>query len=85
VDTLTKYLAVAGGGALGAMLRYYISLSGLSGTAAPFPAATFVINITGSFIIGFFLTLVTERIPINPHMRLAVAVGFVGAFFNFRV
>jgi CrcB protein len=83
VDTLTKYLAVAGGGAVGAMLRYYITLSGLSRTAQPFPTATFVINITGSFIIGFFLTLVTERIPINPHLRLAVAVGFVGAYTTF--
>ena len=80
MDTLTRYLAVAGGGAIGAMLRYYISLSGLSRMAAPFPAATFVIYITGSFIIGFFLTLVTERIPVNPQLRLAVAVGFVGAY-----
>ena len=83
MDTLTKYLAVAGGGAVGAMLRYYISLSGFSRTVEPFPTATFVINITGSFIIGFFLTLATERIPINPHVRLAVAVGFVGAYTTF--
>ncbi len=83
MDTLTKYLAVAAGGAVGAMLRYYLTLSGLGRTAQPFPTATFVINITGSFIIGFFLTLVTERIPINPHVRLAVAVGFVGAYTTF--
>jgi CrcB protein len=83
VETLTKYLAVAGGGAAGAVLRYYLTLSGLSRTLQPFPTATFVINITGSFIIGFFLTLVTERIPINPHIRLAVAVGFVGAYTTF--
>lgn len=83
MDTLTKYLAVAAGGAVGAMLRYYLTLSGLGRTAQPFPLATFVINITGSFIIGFFLTLVTERIPISPHVRLAVAVGFVGAYTTF--
>lgn len=83
VDTLTKYLAVAAGGAVGAMVRYYMTLSGLSRIAQPFPTATFVINISGSFIIGFFLTLATERIPINPHVRLAVAVGFVGAFTTF--
>lgn len=83
MDTLTKYLAVAAGGAVGAVLRYYLTLSGLSRTAQPFPTATFIINITGSFIIGFFLTLVTERIPINPHVRLAVAVGFVGAYTTF--
>ena len=83
MDTLMKYLAVAAGGAVGAILRYYLTLSGLSRTAQPFPTATFVINITGSFIIGFFLTLATERIPINPHVRLAVAVGFVGAYTTF--
>ena len=83
MDTLTKYLAVGAGGAVGAMLRYFITLSGVSRIAQPFPTATFVINITGSFIVGFFLTLVTERIPINPHVRLAVAVGFVGAYTTF--
>lgn len=83
METLTKYLAVAGGGALGAALRYYLGGSVLSRTAAPFPTATFVINVTGSFIIGFFLTLVTGRVPVNPHVRLAVAVGFVGAYTTF--
>jgi CrcB protein len=83
METVTRYLAVAVGGALGAMLRFYLGGSVLARTAAPFPTATFVINITGSFIIGFFLTLVTERIPISPHLRLAVAVGFVGAYTTF--
>lgn len=83
METLARYLAVAGGGAVGAMLRYYLGGSILSRIAQPFPTATFVTNITGSFAIGFFLTLVTERIPINPHLRLAVAVGFVGAYTTF--
>src|SRR5205085_11880677 len=83
VDTVTRYIAVAVGGAIGAMLRFYLGGSILSRTAAPFPTATFVINITGSFILGFFLTLVTERISISPHLRLAVAVGFVGAYTTF--
>src|SRR5437868_15258654 len=65
------------------MARYYLGGSALSRTAAPFPTATFVINITGSFILGFFLTLVTERINVSPHLRLAVAVGFVGAYTTF--
>ncbi|MGB8507851.1 MAG: fluoride efflux transporter CrcB [Pyrinomonadaceae bacterium] len=84
METLTKYLAVAAGGALGAVLRYYLGGSVLlSRVAAPFPTATFVINVTGSFVIGFFLTLVTERIQLNAHLRLAVAVGFVGAYTTF--
>ncbi|HEX8709607.1 MAG TPA: fluoride efflux transporter CrcB [Pyrinomonadaceae bacterium] len=83
VETLAKYLAVGIGGAMGAMFRYYLGGSVLSRVAAPFPTATFVINVSGSFIIGFFLTLVTERISINPHWKLAVAVGFVGAYTTF--
>ncbi len=83
VETLTKYLAVAAGGALGAMLRYYLGGSLLARTAAPFPTATFVINVTGSFILGFFLTIVTERMNVSPHLRLAIAVGFVGAYTTF--
>jgi fluoride exporter len=83
VDTLTKYLAVAAGGALGSALRYYLGGSALARAAAPFPTATFVINVTGSFILGFFLTLATERMNVSPHLRLAVAVGFVGAYTTF--
>lgn len=83
METLTKYLAVAAGGALGAMARYYLNGSQLSRMAVPFPTATFVINVTGSFILGFFLTLVTERVSVGPHLRLAVAVGFVGAYTTF--
>src|ERR1041385_3764124 len=83
VDTLTKYLAVAVGGALGAVLRYYLGGTVLARAAAPFPTATFVINVSGSFVIGLFLTLATERIHISPHVRLAVAVGFVGAYTTF--
>jgi CrcB protein len=55
----------------------------LSRVAPPFPVATFVINVTGSFVLGFFLTLATERAPFSPHLRLAVAVGFVGAYTTF--
>lgn len=83
MDTLTKYLAVAAGSAAGGMLRYFLGGTVLERTAAPFPTATFVINITGSFIIGFFLTLATERFQLSAHLRLAVGVGFVGAYTTF--
>jgi fluoride exporter len=83
MKTLTGYLAVAAGGALGACLRYFIGASFVTRIAPPFPTATFLINITGSFIIGFFLTLATERVNLSPHLRLAIAVGFVGAYTTF--
>jgi len=62
---LTNYFAVAAGSALGGMLRYFINASLLSRVAVPFPTATFVINVTGSFIVGLFLTLAAERVQIN--------------------
>lgn len=83
METLTRYLAVATGGAFGACLRFYLGGSILSRIGAPFPSATFLINVTGSFIIGFFLTLAAERFDINPQLRLAIAVGFVGAYTTF--
>lgn len=83
METLTKYLAVAAGGALGAVARYYLNGSALSRMWLPFPTPTFIINVTGSFIIGLFLTLVTERISVSTHLRLAIVVGFVGAYTTF--
>jgi CrcB protein len=83
VDTLTKYLAVAAGSAVGGTLRYFLGSTVLARTAAPFPTAPFDINVTGSFIVGFFLTLATERFQMSAHLRLAVAVGFVGAYTTF--
>lgn len=83
METLWKYLAIALGGAIGSMVRYYLGTTALSRWGTPFPTATFVINITGSFILGFFLTLITDRFPVHPNFRLAVAVGFVGAYTTF--
>ena len=83
-DTLARYLAVAAGGAGGAALRYFLGTTALARAASPFPTATFVINVTGSFALGFFLTLAAERAaPVSPVWRLAFAVGFVGAYTTF--
>ena len=83
MENLLRFLAVAAGGAVGAVARFYIGTLPAAARGAPFPVPTFIINITGSFIIGFFLTLTSERIPISPYLRLAVAVGFVGAYTTF--
>lgn len=83
MEALTKYLAVAAGSALGGVLRYYLGGTVLARVAGAFPLATFVINVTGSFVIGFFLTLAAERVHLSQHLRLAVAVGFVGAYTTF--
>jgi CrcB protein len=74
---------VALGGAIGASARYWLGSLINSRLPIQFPLGTFVINVTGSFIIGFFLTLVTQRITVHPNWRLLIAVGFVGAYTTF--
>lgn len=66
-------------GAAGAVSRYGI---GLAVGATRFPWVTLGINISGSFVLGFFLTFATER-RLSPELAAAVTVGFLGAYTTF--
>lgn len=69
---------VALGGAFGAVSRYGMSL--VFGNAfLPFPFATFLVNVTGSFVIGFLLA----RFPENETVKLLFVSGFLGAYTTF--
>lgn len=83
METLTKILSIAVGGAFGAVARYLINSSPLQNLFQPFPFPTFFINITGSFLIGFFLILLTDKFVIADNFRFAVMIGFLGAFTTF--
>ncbi len=48
-----------------------------------FPYGTLIINVTGSLILGFFITLVTDRFLVDPRWRLLIAIGFLGAYTTF--
>ena len=80
---MSRYLAVAIGGALGAMARYWIGNLVAERFPTRFPLGTLIINVSGSFIVGFFLAIVSERVNLHPNWKLAVAVGFVGAYTTF--
>jgi CrcB protein len=73
------------GGFLGANARYWLGAWIQDRWGAAFPWSTFVINLSGSFVLGLFLTLLTERFaaPNPAALRLLVAVGFVGAYTTF--
>lgn len=80
----TTCLVVMLGGAIGTLCRYagaYLALP-ISGTL---PWGTIIINIVGSFIIGFFgtLTLAHGRYPVSEEFRLFVMVGICGGFTTF--
>jgi fluoride exporter len=80
---LEAVLWVGLGGFLGANARYLLGGWIASRFGVPFPYGTFVINVTGSFILGFFVAFAQERPWVAPPARLLFAVGFVGAYTTF--
>src|SRR3954466_2191528 len=84
-EALEKTLWVGLGGFLGANARYWLGGWIQARWGSDFPWSTFVINITGSFILGLFMTLISERfaVPRAPVLWLVVAIGFVGAYTTF--
>ena len=76
------YLAVAFGGALGAMSRFFVYNAFIRSNST-YPWATFTVNVVGSFLIGMAFVLITERMEMGPYWRGVVTVGFLGAFTTF--
>jgi fluoride exporter len=71
------------GAILGANLRYFVAPYVARVLSPGFPYGTLIINITGSFILSFFLVWTTERVIADPRWRLFVAVGFCGGYTTF--
>lgn len=77
------WLAIAVGGALGALSRYWVYNAFLKLASDRFPYATFSVNVAGSFLIGLAFVLITEQVRFGPEWRGFVTVGFLGAFTTF--
>lgn len=80
---ISNVLFVALGGGIGAVTRYAVSLWATEKFGTAFPYGTLVVNVAGCFIIGVFMTLVTERFIVNPYWRLLVTTGFLGGLTTF--
>lgn len=82
-ETAILYACVAAGGMLGSVARYLVSL--LVPSLAGFPLATLFVNITGSFIIGFYSTLSGPdgRLFASTRQRQFVMTGFCGGYTTF--
>jgi CrcB protein len=80
---MRQLLAVAAGGAAGAVMRWLMA-SGIQRMAGgAFPWGTLVVNALGSFLLGFLFVWLIERSSASELMRLALTVGFLGAFTTF--
>ncbi len=78
-----QYLWIGLGGFLGANARYLVQQWAAQWWGADFPYGTMLANVSGSFIIAFFLTLAAGRLAVSPELRLLIAVGFLGGFTTF--
>jgi len=82
--TLMPYLLVGLGGFIGANTRFVVARLVGALFETRFPLGTFVINVSGSFLLGVLGTLVAQKVmPNSEAMRLALGVGFLGAFTTF--
>lgn len=77
-------IAISLGAIAGALSRYYLTLWFAQRFGTAFPYGTFFINLTGCFVMGFFITIMLERVAtISPEIRLMVTTGFLGAYTTF--
>jgi CrcB protein len=72
-------LAVALGGALGSLLRYFVA-GAIQSPANPFPIGIFIVNITGAFIMGVIVELSALKLQLSPEVRAFLTVGILGGY-----
>ncbi len=80
---MDRYLAVMFGGAVGSLVRYVGGTAIMKRLGVRFPLGTLIINVTGCFLIGLLVTLLTERLRLHPNWRLLLVVGFLGGYTTF--
>lgn len=83
METISKIAFVAAGGAVGAVVRHLINISPLASVFEKFPLPTLLINVSGSFLAGLLLYLLTDKVEVSEGVRMVVIVGFLGAYTTF--
>ena len=80
---MDKLLVVLAGAGLGGVARYVAGTWIMTRYGGRFPLSTFLINVTGSFLIGVLMTLFTEQLQPHPNWRLFLVVGVLGGYTTF--
>lgn len=76
-------LAIALGGALGAVSRHFVSNAVMKLFGGSFPLGTFAVNVLGSLALGLLIVLFAHKLQATPVLRPLLAVGFLGSFTTF--
>jgi CrcB protein len=76
-------ILIGAAGALGSLSRYALSGAVYAAMGNGFAYGTLVVNVLGSFLLGLLMQLGLSTDLIPPHLRTAVAIGFIGAFTTF--
>lgn len=80
---MKKYILIAIGGMLGAILRYFIVNIHIFRHNGGIPINTLLINVSGSFLLALILTISFEIYEVDADLRLGIATGFLGAYTTF--
>jgi CrcB protein len=80
---VTKYLLVLIGGGAGSLVRFVAGSAIMTRFGGRFPLGTLLINVSGSFLIGLLMTLLTERLNLDAGWRFLLIVGFLGGYTTF--
>ena len=80
---MDRYLAVMAGAALGGLLRYAVVTGVTERFATRFPLGTLVVNVTGCFLIGLLMTVLTERLIPHRNWNLFLVSGILGGYTTF--
>lgn len=70
-------------GIVGVLSRYYLGLLATRYLPPPFPYGTFLVNLTGAFLIGVVNVIAIERAGVSNELRLGLMVGFLGGYTTF--
>lgn len=80
---MNQLIAIASGGAVGALFRFWVSSGVYNLLGRGFPYGTLAVNVLGSLVMGFLYVLLLERTTVSPELRGALLIGFLGAFTTF--
>ena len=80
---MSIYIAVAVGGSLGAVSRYWVSTTTYQWLGQNFPYGTLGVNLLGSVAMGFLSVLLVHRLEVSAEIRIGLLAGFLGSFTTF--